>query len=179
MRRKVLLVVLPVFMAVSAVLFAVSANAESNVVLTKEQEQRISASCVSIKSSVNQLHASDALLRVNRGQMYESMASNLMEKFNSRLGNNDLDNSAMTTVTGSYRTALNTFRSDYILYEQKLSQALAIDCVTKPTQFYNTLQDARALRSTVHTDVKRLHELIDDYRSSVGDFLLNYERISQ
>lgn len=76
-------------------------------------------------------------------------------------------------------TQLNAFRSDYISYEQKLSSALSIDCTTKPTEFYNTVEDARTLRSTVHSDVIKLHQSIDDYRSSVGDFLLNYERVSQ
>jgi hypothetical protein len=154
-------------------------NAQSNTVtLTTEEQDRIRANCVSIKGTVAQLHASDALLRVNRGQIYESMASNLMDRFNTRLGSNSLDNKAMLAVTGSYRTALTTFRTDYISYEQRLSQALRINCESQPSSFYNALQSARTLRAKVHEDVNRLHQLIDDYRSSVGDFLVNYERIS-
>src|SRR5690606_19742079 len=122
--------------------------------------------------------ASDALLRVNRGQIYESLASKLMDRFNDRLGSNSLDNKAMLTVTGSYRTQLNTFRSDYISYEQKLAAALAIDCTNRPAEFHTTVQEARKLRSTVHSDVVKLHQYIDDYRSSVGDFFLNYERVA-
>lgn len=132
-----------------------------------------------MKATVNQLHASDALLRVNRGQIYESMASNLMDRFNDRLGSNRLDNKAMVSVTGDYRTGLNSFRTNYIKYEQKLAQALRIDCVTQPVEFYNVLQEARQLRTTVHEDVKALHELIDDYRSSVNGFMINYERLSE
>lgn len=147
--------------------------------LTPEQAERVKVNCVSIKNTLGQLHASDALLRVNRGQMYESLGTKLMDTFNSRLGNNRLDNKAMTAVTSSYRTALNTFRSDYISYEQKLSEAIRIDCTTQPNSFHNTLEEARALRSTVHEDVLKLHRLIDDYRSSVSDFLLNYERVSE
>ncbi|MGV9001420.1 MAG: hypothetical protein ACOH18_00465 [Candidatus Saccharimonadaceae bacterium] len=153
-----------------------SAKAED---LTPEQVQQIKANCVSIKNSLNQLHASDALLRVNRGQVYESVASRLMDNFNSRLGINSLDNKAMTTVTTNYRSELNNFRSDYIAYEQKLSAALRVDCVSQPNSFYDTVQEARKLRATVNSDVLKLHRLIDDYRSSVGDFLLNYERLSQ
>lgn len=159
--------------------WAVSVHAQSAATLTPDQQQHIVSNCVSIKNGVSQLHASDALLRVNRGQIYESMATKLMDRFNDRLSSNSLDNKAMVTVTQTYRTELNTFRSDYISYEQKLSAALAIDCTTKPVDFYNTLEDARTLRSTVHTDVIKLHQSIDDYRSSVGDFLLNYERVSQ
>lgn len=146
--------------------------------LTPEQTERVKSNCVSIKNSLNQLHASDALLRVNRGQVYESMASKLMDNFNNRLASNRLDNKAMVTVTTNYRTALNNFRTDYIAYEQKLSAAIAIDCATQPNTFHKTVDEARTLRKKVHEDVRRLHRLIDDYRMSVGDFLLNYERIS-
>ena len=147
--------------------------------LSPEQIVRLQANCVPIKNSISQLHASDALLRVNRGQVYESMSTKLMDTFNSRLDNNKLDNKAMVTVTERYRMALNTFRSDYILYEQKLAAAIRIDCVNEPSTFHKTLGEARALRMTVHDDIVKLHRLIDDYRLSVDDFLLNYERISQ
>ena len=146
--------------------------------LSPEQVEHIKTNCVSIKNSINQLHASDALLRVNRGQVYESMATKLMDRFNDRLASNGLDAKAMTTVTSSYRSALNSFRDHYISYEQKLSEAIRIDCSSQPNTFHDTLQEARELRETVHDDVLRLHRLIDDYRSSVGDFLLNFERIS-
>lgn len=146
--------------------------------LTPGQAEQVRTNCLSIKNSLNQLHASDALLRVNRGQVYESMASKLMDNFNNRLAINSLDNKAMNTVTTNYRTALNNFRSDYIAYEQKLSSALRIDCSAQPNSFHNTVLEARKLRQTVHEDVLKLHRLIDDYRSAVGDFLLNYERLS-
>lgn len=146
--------------------------------LSPDQIERVKSNCVSIKNSINQLHATDALLRVNRGQLYESMASKLMDNFNSRLSQNSLDNKAMTTVTSNYRTALTKFRTDYIAYEQKLSEAIRIDCTQQPNTFHNTILEARKLRATVHEDVKKLHRVIDDYRSSVGDFLLNYERLS-
>lgn len=147
--------------------------------LTPEQTERVKLNCVSIKNTLSQLHASDALLRVNRGQVYESMASKLMDTFNTRLANNRLDNKAMTTVTSNYRTALNNFRLDYIAYEQKLSDAIKTDCATQPNTFHTTLEEARTLRKKVHEDVIKLHRYIDDYRTSVSDFLLNYERISE
>jgi hypothetical protein len=179
MQRIIRLLTLPLLAVAVSLSWVTIANAQSNtVVLTPEEEGRIRANCVSIKSTLNQLHASDALLRVNRGQIYESMASNLMDRFNSRLGSNSLDNKAMLTVTSSYRTALTNFRTDYIAYEQRLSQALRIDCENQPSSFYNTLQSTRELRAKVHEDVNKLHQLIDDYRSSVGDSLVNYERIS-
>lgn len=153
-------------------------RAQSLIMLTDDQKQLIVSNCISIKTSLNQLHVTDALLRVNRGQVYESMGTRLMDRFNDRLGSNNLDNKAMLSVTGSYRGQLNTFRSDYIKYEQSLSATIATDCTTNPTLFHMNLMEARRLRGIVHSDVLKLHQLIDDYRSSVGDFLLNYERVS-
>jgi len=146
--------------------------------LTDEQLARISANCLTIKSSLNQLHASDALLRVNRGQIYESMGTKLMDSFNSRLGSNSLDNKGLTAVTDSYQTALTTFRNDYRTYEQQLAATIRIDCSTQPASFHDSLENARTKREKVHTDVLRLHQYIDDYRSTVNDFMLNFDRVT-
>jgi len=175
--RRIIFVALASLLTVGLLLplTTTSARAED---LTPDQASRVKENCVSIKNSLGQLHASDALLRVNRGQVYESMAAKLMDTFNDRLAGNRLDNKAMTTVTGNYRSALTTFRTDYIAYEQKLSEAIRIDCATQPNTFHAALEQARTLRTKVHDDVVRLHRIIDDYRSSVSDFLLNYERVS-
>jgi predicted translin family RNA/ssDNA-binding protein len=159
-------------------LTAQTAHAQSTA-LTSEQIEHIRSNCTSIKSTLNQLHASDALLRVNRGQVYESMASKLMDPFNSRLSNNRLDARATSAVTASYRTALGSFRKDYQEYEEKLSSAIRIDCINEPQSFYSTIEQARVNLAKVHDDVTKLHRYIDDYRSAVGDFLLNYERVSE
>lgn len=161
------------------VLVAAPIAQAQQVALTDEQLAKIQANCVTIKSSLSQLHASDALLRVNRGQMYESMASKLMDNFNNRLSSNRLDARATNTVTNSYRALLDTFRQDYKVYEQKLSEAIRIDCTKEPQRFHNIVTEARTLRATVHSDVQKLHRSIDDYRNAVTDFKLNFERESE
>ncbi len=178
MSRTIRLFTLPLLVLGFSFVWAGVVTAQSSDTLTNEQVERVRVNCTSIKSAVNQLHASDGLLRVNRGQMYVSMASSLMDRFNDRLGSNSLDNKAMTAVTSSYRSAFTTFYDDYIKYERKLSEALRIDCNDKPREFFQALQEARTLRATVHEDVKKLHQYIDDYRSSVNSFLTNYERLS-
>lgn len=147
--------------------------------LTADQRQHIQSECTQIKGSLSQLHASDALLRVNRGQVYESMTSKLMTPFNTRLSTSGLDNKAMTTHTTQYQNALVAFRSDYILYEQKISEALRTDCRQEPAKFYQMILEARELRTTVHEDVQKLHRVINDYGDAVSDFLLNYKRLAE
>jgi len=155
-----------------------TAHAQSNS-LTPEQVDRIKSNCTSIKSTLNQLHVSDALLRVNRGQLYELLAAKLMDPFNARLSNNRLDSKATSAVTVSYRNAFDSFRNDYKAYEEKLSTALKIDCVNQPELFYTTIEQARVNRTKVHDDVLKLNRYVDDYRTAVDDFLLNFERVSQ
>jgi hypothetical protein len=53
--------------------------------LSSTQTKQISDSCLLTKNTLNQLHASDALLRVNRGQIYELMYTKLMSRFNTRI----------------------------------------------------------------------------------------------
>jgi hypothetical protein len=175
--RRIIFVVLASLLTVGLLLPLTGSSASAED-LTPDQAARVKENCVSIKSSLSQLHASDALLRVNRGQVYESMGTKLMDTFNDRLASNRLDTKAMNTVTTNYRSALTTFRTDYIAYEQKLSETIRIDCATQPNTFHAALEQARTLRAKVHEDVLRLHRLIDDYRNSVSDFLLNYERVS-
>jgi hypothetical protein len=146
--------------------------------LSDDQISRIQANCLSIKGSLSQLHASDALLRVNRGQIYESVGTKLMNSFNSRLSNNGLDNKGLVVVANEYQSALTTFRADYQTYEQQLATTIRIDCAKDPTGFHNALVDARTKRDTVHTDVTHLNQYIDDYRSAVNDFMLNFERVT-
>ncbi|MDB5160520.1 MAG: exported protein of unknown function [Candidatus Saccharibacteria bacterium] len=146
--------------------------------LSADQVSRISANCLSIKGSLNQLHASDALLRVNRGQIYESMGSKLMGNFNARLGNNGLDNKGLVVVSDEYQTALATFRNDYQAYEKQLSTTIKIDCSKDQVGFHTALLDARTKRTTVHDDILHLNQYIDDYRSAVNDFMLNFDRVT-
>jgi hypothetical protein len=170
---------LVVFGLIAAALLPVFALQNSHAEdLSDDQINRIQANCLSIKGSLNQLHASDALLRVNRGQIYESVGTKLMNSFNSRLSNNSLDNKGLVVVTNQYQTALTTFRSDYQAYEQQLSATIRIDCSKEPTAFHNALLDARVKRDIVHTDVTRLNQYIDDYRSAVNDFMINFERVT-
>lgn len=172
-RFAILGVVITLFLSVIGL-----TTASAQTILTEEQLGRISANCLSIKNTLNQLHASDALLRVNRGQIYEAMSTKLMDRFNARLSGNDLDARGTIAVTTSYRTALATFRTDYQAYERQLSTAIKIDCNQKPADFHNAIEDARTKRDKVHDDVIRLHQYIDDYRSAVNDFYINFQRIS-
>ncbi len=144
--------------------------------LTSDQIQRITSGCSSIKNTLNQLQVSDTLLRVNRGQFYESMSSKLMLKFNARLSNNGMDNNAFVAITTNYAATLNLFRSDYLVYEQQLSNTINIDCSKDPNGFNTAIVQARALRNKVHGDVVALNSQITSYQTGVNTLLDTYSQ---
>lgn len=142
--------------------------------MTDDQLTRIRTNCLSAKNTLNQLHASDGLLRVNRGQLYLSISTKLMAPFNNRVDSNHYDAKDLISVTTNYSTTLSTFRNDYITYEQELSSALRIDCSKEPVAFYDAVALSRTQRAQVHADIVQLHGYIDDYMNRFDAFNTNF-----
>jgi len=153
----------------------VSATFAESPTLSPDDQKYISSSCLNIKNSMNQLHTSDALLRVNRGQLYELMLSKLMNPFNTRLKLNGIDNKTLVTAATTYSNTLNTFRTDYQNYDVQMTAALNIDCTKQPAKFYDSVQQARTKRLQVHADVTALNAEIDSYSALVDQFALNFQ----
>jgi len=149
--------------------YFIKASAKS---LDQTQLDYISANCVSLKNNLNQLHISDALLRVNMGQRYELVSTKLMDRFNNRISSNSFKIDNLNDISLSYKSTLDNFRSDYITYEQSLSSAIKINCATQPELFYNSVQSVRSNRNKVYEDTKKLVQQIEDYRLEV----LNFEK---
>ena len=138
--------------------------------MSDQQIEAIRNNCTSAKSTLNQLHSSDALLRVNIGQTYESMTTKLMEQFNNRVNDNSINNSGLVGITTNYTTLLDSFRSDYIIYEKQLSSAINFDCQVQPVAFYDAIATARTYRQKIHSDVVGLNQFLDQYRLAIDQF---------
>jgi hypothetical protein len=140
------------------------AYAQSDALMTEEHIARIRSNCIEAQSTLNQLHSSDALLRVNRGQLYESISTKLMTPFNSRATLNRLDVTKLSALAASYERELVAFRTNYKSYEETLSQALKINCINQPVAFYDTVNDAREKRTLVHANTTTLKTIIQKYK---------------
>ena len=149
-----------------------------NTAMTNQQINRILGNCTSAKNTLNQLHASDALLRVNMGQIYESISTKLMGRFNDRVSNNNFENGSLIFVFNNYNSTLDTFRLDYKTYEEHLSSAISIDCQKKPVSFYDAISMARFERDRVHDDIVKLNKYIDQYRSAVNQLERDYLNVT-
>lgn len=151
-----------ILLVIAAVTVNLPVNAES-VSMTDAQLGHVRANCTTIKNSLNQLHASDALMRVNRGQLYEAISSKLMQRFSNRVTSNQLDSSSLISIDSSYKIALTTFRDDYITYEKALSLAIGTDCQKQTSEFIANIEKASQARLVLHGDVEKLNSLIDEY----------------
>jgi hypothetical protein len=143
--------------------------------MTEAQIERIKSNCVEAQSALYQLHASDALLRVNRGQLYESMSTKLMEPFDGWLTLNSYNASDLVSIAADYNDKLNEFRTDYQQYEEAMSKTLDIKCTNQPVAFYDSVADTREKRGKVHESTLALHQLIRDYKKSFEDFTKDFK----
>ncbi len=146
-----------------------------DVPMTTQQIEIIRSNCVSVKNTLNQLHASDALLRVNMGQRYESMSTKLMDGFNGRVSGNHFDSSTLVSSMNSYNSMLDTFRAEYKNYEEHLFAVININCQAQPVAFYDAIAAARTQRDKVHLDIVRLNLYLDQYKSNLDQFEKDYQ----
>jgi hypothetical protein len=151
-----------------------TAGAQDSI-MSDDQKNQIQTRCVSIKQTLNQLHANDAVIRVNRGQLYEAISVKMMVPMNSRITLNRLDGGELVGITASYDQTLSEFRDNYGVYERQLSDAIKIDCEKSPEKFYKAVQAASERRKAVHADVVRLHEQIQDYETNFKNFAAEFD----
>jgi hypothetical protein len=143
--------------------------------MTEAHIARIRSNCIDAQSQLTQLHATDALLRVNRGQLYELISTKLMSPFNSRLALNKLDDATLVSTSALYDQQLMDFRLHYQQYEEAMSSLLKIHCVNQPVAFYDSVSDARAKRSKVHESTVKLQESIKSYGSALNSFITHFK----
>lgn len=158
-------------------LFAIhaTASAQEAAPMTDAHIQRILANCEQASHTLAQLHASDALLRVNRGQLYDLISTKLMARMNSRLALNRLDAGKLISASAAFDRALTEFRTNYQLYEVQLAATLRINCKKQPVAFYDAVSESRKLRITVHDSVEKLQHYIKEYGREFDVFRTNFQ----
>jgi len=140
-----------------------------------QQIKQIQDGCLSLKNTLNQLHVSDALLRVNMGQRYELVSTKLIDRFNSRVASNGFNVDNFNVVSVNYKLALDSFRLSYKSYEEALTVAIKIDCSIQPSEFYDALLLARDDRAKLYATVQELNKQVDQYQSAVGQFEKDFQ----
>ena len=157
-----------VFSVVMATLVSPLARADAGVELTQTQRDLIKANCISVKTTLNRIHANDALSRVHLGQEYETLSTKMMAPMNSRVALNKLNGVELIKTTVEFNETIDEFRDVYKVYEQSLSRALQVKCVDDPQQFYDAIALAQQQRSEVRTTVESLARLVTQYGQQVN-----------
>ncbi len=152
--------------------------AAQTTVISNQQVELIRSNCVPARNTLKQLHASDALLRVNMGQIYESMLTKLMVRFNSRAASNNLGSASLIQAANNFSQSLNDFRTSYKSYEEQLSIALSIDCFDQPVHFFEAISISRIRRGQVHDNVVKIVQYTDEYQSALEKFEDDFEKSS-
>lgn len=149
--------------------------ASAQTTMSDVHVKKIKANCLAAQNTLSRLHAADALLRVNRGQVYESISVKLMASMNSRIALNRLDGRDMVAVAASYEQELVDFRASYQDYEQNMTQLLKLDCAKQPVTFYDQVAVTRQKRTVVHDHVVKLHQYITEYKSAFDIFSVKFK----
>lgn len=148
---------------------------EAPAPMTEAHIQRIKASCVQARANLYQLHASDGLLRVNRGELFQSLTNKMMVPFNSRVALNQLDSGKLVSITSQYGKELSQFVSTYRAYEEAMTDVLELDCTKQPVAFYDGVADARKKRQQVYTHAEALRKLAREYRDAFDVFARDFK----
>lgn len=148
---------------VAAAIVSVMVSGADNKPLSDAHIANIRANCVEAQTSLSQLHASDGLMRVNRGQLYESISTKLIAPLNSRLILNRIEPGNLLTLATKYDQQLQTFRNDYQAYEVAMSRTLSFNCVKEPSLFYDSLVDAREKRQKTHDAAQDLQKVVIEF----------------
>lgn len=142
--------------------------------ITPEVINRVKARCIENQGTLNRLHKTDAFIRIDRGNLYQTISDKLMVPFNRRVASNQLDPGKLLTITSDYKSEYAVFYQAYIDYDNALSKVLDIDCTKEPVTFYNALVEAREKRVKLSESIGRLKGLIRDYGVNFSEFKSNY-----
>lgn len=174
-RLSILLVACGVFLTAMAVSGAVQAQSA----LSEAHIERIRQNCVTVHATLQQLHASDGLLRVNRGPLYENISTKLMAPLNSRIALSRLSGlEELAATTLEYDRQLDIFRASYKQYEESMSRTMRIDCASRPAEFYDGIGRTRELRQTLYADSQALTELLIRYKVEFEEFSRQVEGVA-
>lgn len=155
----------------------VSAQAEDEpIILTEAQTEAVIESCSVSKIALNDVHYSDAAMRVNLGQEYANITGRLMAPMNSRISLSGRDGVELTRITADYNTERNEFIEAYRRYDNSVSSALGIDCRQNPAEYYAAIIDAREQRALVRQSARELNSLARQYQVEFEKFT---ERMEQ
>lgn len=170
-KKHILFSALGAFVMLSGflVIHSRSVSAEDVVPITDDQRVLITQNCSQIKTTLQQLSYSDTLTRVNQGQLYTEVSTNLMNPMNQRITANRYNLDTLGTSASQFATDFATFRAQYSDYATKLQEVITMKC-DNADDFYAKLMRVRQIRLDIGSTVKKMNGLLADYRTQLAKF---------
>lgn len=167
MKRLITTLILGVMITGHGVARAVDAP----LILTNDQVEHIRNVCADTQIAIRNLHATDALARINVVQQYTTISTRMMAPMNSRVAINKLDGVELTRLTVDFNNELEHFRSPqglYPDYERTQSAAINMNCYDQPVEFYDTVNLMLKKRTGLRESADKLGGLLKEYRAQVA-----------
>lgn len=130
---------------------------------SEAQEQGVKENCDTIKEVLKNVQKDDARARVYLGAYYEAILSNFITPLNVRLVENNLSEASLVENQNKFAAARSLFVDDYVSYQQRLEELVAMNCKTKPKEFYEKLEKVRQKRKVVEQDALKIRGLTSEH----------------
>jgi hypothetical protein len=128
--------------------------------ISDSQKNNIVENCESIKDTLKTIQHQDSRTRVYLGRYYETILSKYITPLNVRLVENNILNNDLIENQDSFSKMRNSFIIDFIEYQRRLDELVAMDCKSSPESFYNKLVKVRERRKVVESDTSVMKELM-------------------
>lgn len=135
--------------------------------ISKAQEAAIRDNCESIRDDLKNVQKSDARARVYLGGRFESILNEYVVPLNMRLVENNLSTTGLIESQNTIASGKLKFANEYVEYQQRLEELVAMDCKSNPGEFYDKLTSMRRKRKRVEQDVQELRTAIGEYAKRV------------
>ena len=135
--------------------------------LSKTQEAGISDHCETIREDLKTVQKSDARARVYLGGRYETILNKYVTPLNVRLVENSMSTAKLIESQNTLTSSKSKFTNDYVEYQQKLEELVAVDCKKEPASFYEKLKVVREERKKVEKDVQKMRSALTEYTELV------------
>lgn len=130
---------------------------------TNEQQKVIVTYCDQLRAQIDTIQKNETALRVNRGHIYDLEIIPYITTFNDRITAGKVNAPELISVAGRIRASVVDYANQFTVYSDDLTRAKRTDCRTKPTEFYDWIDKARADRATLARHVTNIDELLVAY----------------
>lgn len=130
---------------------------------TLEQQRAIVTRCDQLRVQLGTVQKNETATRVNRGRVYDLEIIPYITAFNSRIAANNVDAPELISTAAQIQAGVNAYANLFTTYSDDLTTAQRVDCKTKPGEFYDWLEKARADRATLAAQVAHIDQLVAAY----------------